>query len=162
MTSGTGRTAYSTCTFLCGNNYLDVDNYEPCDRLVQPHTAQTADTEYVGFDATWDTDPLTNSALNIGCSEDCLIEDNFRCPLDNDGPNLLCSDRCHDGEYDGPYATMGRSTDQVSWSYRNETFDRESINYNYYDNGHGMWTNQRMMSEQCDTDGDLTCCDRMC
>lgn len=38
-TSGTGRDALSTCTFLCGNEYLDTDNYEPCDRLDQPWTA---------------------------------------------------------------------------------------------------------------------------
>lgn len=44
----------------------------------------------------------------------CIIEDNFYCPEDNDytdpNNNLLCSDRCHDGEYDGPYADMGRGT----------------------------------------------------
>lgn len=39
VTSGTDRDAKSTCTFLCGNNYLDVDNFEPCDRLDRPYTA---------------------------------------------------------------------------------------------------------------------------
>ena len=46
-----------------------------------------------------------------------MIVDNFVCPDTNDYTNangvsgLLCSDRCHDGEYDGPYAVMGRPTD---------------------------------------------------
>jgi len=32
-TAGTGRNALSTCTFLCGNNYGDFPNHEPCDRV---------------------------------------------------------------------------------------------------------------------------------
>jgi len=165
-TSGTDRTAYSTCTFLCGNDYLDVDDSEPCDRLAQPHQAQTKDNEYVGLDAGYDNDPSTNSLLNIGCSAYCLIEDNFRCPENNDytdtNHNLLCSDRCHDGEYDGPYTGVNRGTSQYSWDYRNESFPRVSNSYNEWDSTHSMWTNKRVMTEECDTDGDLTCCDRMC
>ena len=108
-TTGTDRNAISTCYFLCGNNYLDTDEFEPCDRLVQPYSAQTAAEEYVDLDADWDTDPLSNVELNIGCSKTCLIEDNFICPETNDYVNadgrnpLLCTDRCHDGEFDGPY-----------------------------------------------------------
>jgi len=166
ITSGTDRTAYSTCTFLCGNGYLDTDNYEPCDRLDRPHEAQTKDSEYVGLVYDWDDDQTTNTLLNIGCSMYCTIEDNFYCPEDNDyvdpNNNLLCSDRCHDGEYDGPYSDMGRGTSQYSWPYRNETFDRLSNSFNTWDSTYSMWTNLRVMTEECDTDGDLTCCDRMC
>jgi len=39
VTNGVDRNAKSTCYFLCGNDYLDVDNYEPCDRLDQPYSA---------------------------------------------------------------------------------------------------------------------------
>jgi len=38
-TNGVDRDAKSTCYFLCGNDYLDVDEFEPCDRLVQPYSA---------------------------------------------------------------------------------------------------------------------------
>jgi hypothetical protein len=34
--------------------------------------------------------------------------------------------------------------------------------YNLYDSGSGEWYNDRLFQEQCDTNGDLTCCDRMC
>lgn len=104
----------------------------------------------------------------MGCSETCLIEDNYVCPEDNSYPNLLCSDRCQDGEYDGPYAVMGRATDQMSWPYRNTTSNglgtttRDSEQYNEWDDANGQWTNTRLMSEECDTNGDLTCCNRMC
>lgn len=78
---------------------------------------------------------------------------------------MLCSDRVHDGEYDGPYSVMGRGTDQMSWPYRNETtISRASYDntyYNTWDTTHSMWTNGRVMTEECDTNGDLTCCDRM-
>jgi hypothetical protein len=32
-TTGVDRLAISTCYFLCGNDWLDVDEFEPCDRL---------------------------------------------------------------------------------------------------------------------------------
>lgn len=58
---------------------------------------------------------------------------------------------------------------QISWPYRNETFDRASneVEYNTFetdadDSTITQWTNTRLMEEECDTDGDLTCCDRMC
>lgn len=125
--------------------------------------------EVVGFNH----DETSNSDLNIGCTKMCLIEDNFRCPENNDYTNsigtsgLLCSDRCHDGEYDGPYTEVGRELSQLSWPYRNETFDRKSNSftnneYNVWDTTAEEWTNTRLMEEECDTDGDLTCCDRMC
>jgi hypothetical protein len=60
-TAGVDRNAKSTCTFLCGNDYLDTANKEPCDRLDQPYTASTAATKYVGEFATgyanWKSDP---------------------------------------------------------------------------------------------------------
>ena len=65
----------------------------------------------------WNTNPLTNNLLNIGCSRTCLIERNFICPANNTFLNragtldLLCSDRCQDGEYDGPYLAVLRKTD---------------------------------------------------
>ena len=134
----------------------------------RPWEASTAATKYVNQNGSWDTNPATNSVLNIGCSERCLIEDNFRCPEDNSYSNangvsgLLCSDRCHDGEMDGPDTAMGRATDQYSWPYRNESFARVSNSYNTWDSTNNQWTNLRVMSEECDTNGDLTCCDRMC
>lgn len=108
------RTNYSTCHFLCGNGYLDVDEGEPCDRLDRPWTAQTKDTEYVGAVANWHTNNTDNTALNIGCDKYCHIVNNFRCPENNDytdpNNNLLCTDRCHDGEFDGPYPGVNRGT----------------------------------------------------
>jgi len=165
---------------LCGNGYLDVDEYEPCDRLDRPYTAQTADTEYVNNVSGWDTDQTTNTLLNIGCSRTCTIEDNFVCPENNDYTdpvdNLLCSDRCHDGEYDGPYSAMNRPLSQRSWPYRTNsaeglagltrlsasTDNSGNYIYNTWDSSNAMWTNNRLMEEECDTNGDLTCCDRMC
>jgi len=35
------------------------------------------------------------------------------------------------------------------------------VSYNYYDSTYG-WTNQRIMSEDCDTNGANACCDSMC
>lgn len=151
-TDGVDRNAKSTCYFLCGNQYLDTDEFEPCDRLDQPYSAQTAAQEYIDEVDPWYTDPKVNLDLNIGCSKMCLIEDNFRCPENNDYTNadgrsgLLCSDRCHDGEMDGPYPEVNRMIDQLSWPYRNETFDRASNDniYNVWDNSYG-WTNFRLM-----------------
>lgn len=65
--SGTDRDRVTTCHFLCGNKYLDVDEYEPCDRLSQPYSAKTKDG-FVDYVANFDHDPLTNSDLNIGCT----------------------------------------------------------------------------------------------
>jgi len=115
-TTGTGRQTYSVCTFLCGNKYLDTDVFEPCDYLDRPWTGMTKDG-YVDLVGGWDDDPATNSALNAGCTKTCLIRSGFVCPADNGTPNpdlpdpdndLFCSDRCHDGEYDGPYPEIGR------------------------------------------------------
>ena len=37
--TGSGRTKYSVCNFLCGNGILDTANQEPCDRLDRPWEA---------------------------------------------------------------------------------------------------------------------------
>lgn len=37
--TGSGRTKYSVCTFLCGNGNLDTANHEPCDRLDRPYVS---------------------------------------------------------------------------------------------------------------------------
>ena len=104
-----------------------------------------------------------NTVLNIGCSKYCLIESGFTCPADNSYTNgdgrsgLLCTDRCHDGEYDGKYTQVGRDIDQRSWPYRSNSVEalagqtRKSalaISGDVYNTGTGdSITNQRLAEE---------------
>lgn len=99
----------------------------------------------------------------------------------------MCSDRCHDGEFDGPYAHVGRPISQRSWPFhandplnRDQTSSRKSNTadtedgtandevagsyhkYNTWDSSNNQWTNTRLPDEQCDTMNDTTCCDRNC
>lgn len=84
----------------------------------------------------------------------------------NDTPDplndLFCSDRCHDGEYDGPYAAIGRGTQQRVWPTYPDENTLYSAQFNEMDNTHNMITNNRIMTEECDTDGANACCDAMC
>lgn len=119
-TTGSGWTARSNCEFLCGNNYLDTSVNEPCDRMCRPYTHQTYQG-YTAQDSSWVENDVTYTCINIGCSKYCEIETNFVCPADNTYSTLMCSDRCHDGEYDGPYVAMDRAVAQRSWPYRSNS-----------------------------------------
>lgn len=73
----------------------------------------------------WDRDPVTNTALVLGCNQDCKAVSNavdggiheFKCPLvweiwDEYGKTeaempYRCTDRCGDGIMDGPITNGG-------------------------------------------------------
>ena len=99
----------------------------------------------------WESDPLKNIDINIGCTETCKVREGFRCPKDNQGASLLCTDRCHDGVFDGVDPLIGRLTvPKSSDNLISAAFNTET-------------TNKRIADEECDTGIDKhEGCDDMC
>jgi len=88
---------------------------------------------YLNLNKNWDSNPKTNTDINIACTQYCTVKTGFTCPLLHQ-PNLLCVENCHDGLYEGPLDTVTGSL---------------------------ALTERRTVAEECDTGGEPGC-DRMC
>ena len=98
----------SDCEWLCGNQKVNVDEDEglylgrgqlaadpPTGTFVAMSDPEECDfggwfwtgetkSGYKNHDAGFNKDPNTNTALLLGCTENCKLESTFRCPLADD------------------------------------------------------------------------------
>jgi hypothetical protein len=119
------------------------------------------DNSYTNIQKAWTTNGPTSTVTNWPTDVIKLTN-----------PDLRCTDRCHNGEYDGSYPQAGRYQDYKSFSSAtlqpavtgySKRMSEDSALYNYakYVNG---WTTYRLFSEECDTGvpGGDACCNKYC